>query len=112
MSEQTLTRALLTEAVYKEIGLSQAESADLVDAVLEEMTQALVKEHEVKISSFGSFRVNQKEARVGRNPKTKEEAVISPRKVVTFHASNILRNALNENNAVAEEEFKKNSEAA
>lgn len=96
MSE-TLTRAALTEVVYREIGLSQAESATLVDDVLEEMINALVGGEDVKISSFGSFRVRQKAARVGRNPKTKEEAVITPRKVVTFHASNLMKKAVNTN---------------
>ncbi|MCH2037804.1 MAG: integration host factor subunit alpha [Rickettsiales bacterium] len=93
---QTLTRAILTEAIYSEIGLSQAESATLIDEVLEEMTNSLANGEEVKISSFGSFRVRKKNARIGRNPKTKEEVVITPRSVVTFHASNIMKKKINE----------------
>lgn len=92
---QTLTRAILTEAIYSEIGLSQAESATLIDEVLEEMTNSLANGEEVKISSFGSFRVRKKNARIGRNPKTKEEVVITPRSVVTFHASNIMKKKIN-----------------
>lgn len=91
----TLTRAVLAETVYREIGLSQAESSALVDDVLEEIINALIQEEEVKISSFGSFRVRQKAARIGRNPKTKQEAVITPRKVVTFHASSLMKKAIN-----------------
>ena len=98
MSE-TLTRAVLTEAVYSEIGLSHAQSAELVDEVLEEIITSLEKGEEVKISSFGSFRTRQKNARVGRNPKTKEEAVISSRTVVTFHASNIMKKTINSKNS-------------
>jgi integration host factor subunit alpha len=91
----TLTRADLTDTIYKEIGLSNAESSDLVDDVLESVITALEAGDDVKISSFGSFRLRKKKARVGRNPKTKEEAVISPRTVVTFHASNLLKERLN-----------------
>lgn len=92
---QTLTRAILTESVYNEIGLSQAESSELVDEVLEEIITTLAKGEEVKISSFGSFRVRKKSARIGRNPKTKEEVMITPRAVVTFHASNIMKENIN-----------------
>ncbi|MCD6035551.1 MAG: integration host factor subunit alpha [Rickettsiales bacterium] len=93
----TLTRAALTDAIYKEIGLSLAESASLVDDVLETVIIALEAGEDVKISSFGSFRRRQKNARIGRNPKTKQEAVITPRTVVTFHASNLLKQYLNDN---------------
>lgn len=92
---ETLTRAVLAESVYRKIGLSQAESASLVDDVLEELASALESGEDVKISSFGSFRLREKKARIGRNPKTKQEAVISPRTVVTFHASNLLKDSMN-----------------
>ena len=73
MAEDTLTRAELTEAVYEEVGLSRNESAELVEAVLGEMTTALVRGESVKISSFGSFIIRNKSERIGRNPKTGEE---------------------------------------
>lgn len=94
---KTITRADLTEAVYKEIGFSYSESSDLVDNVLEELSKCLEEGSDVKLSSFGSFKVREKQARVGRNPKTKEAATISARKVVTFHASNMLKSRINEN---------------
>ena len=82
MSEDTLTRAQLTEAVYEEVGLSRNESAELVESVLKEMSKALIRGAPVKISSFGSFTIRSKSERVGRNPKTLEEVPISPRRVI------------------------------
>ena len=82
MSEDTLTRAQLTEAVYEEVGLSRNESAELVESVLKEMSKALIRGEPVKISSFGSFTIRSKSERVGRNPKTGEEVPISPRRVI------------------------------
>lgn len=93
---KTLTRADLTESVYREIGFSYSESSELVDLVLEELTACLEEGNDVKLSSFGSFKVREKQARVGRNPKTKESAVITARKVVTFHASNMLKKRIND----------------
>ena len=70
MADDTLTRAELTEAVYEEVGLSRNESAELVEAVLGEMSNALIRGESVKISSFGSFTIRNKSERIGRNPKT------------------------------------------
>ena len=81
MSGATITRADLAEAVYQEVGLSRNESAQLVESVLDEICDALIKDEMVKISSFGSFTVRQKGERVGRNPKTGEEVPILPRKI-------------------------------
>ena len=92
---KTVTRACLTQAVYREIGISFAESSKLVDAFFEESIKALETGEELKLSTFGSFHLRQKNARVGRNPRTKEEAIISSRKVISFHASNILKKRLN-----------------
>ena len=94
MSEKTLTRMELSEAVFRAVGLSRNESAELVESVLEHMSDALVKGEAVKISSFGTFSVRKKSARVGRNPKTGEEVPISPRRVMTFKASNVLKNRI------------------
>jgi integration host factor subunit alpha len=95
MEENTVTRAYLTDSVYKKLGFSRAECADVVDAVLEEVNKGLIQDGEVKISAFGSFQVKQKKQRIGRNPKTKAEVPISARKVVSFYASNILKKIVN-----------------
>lgn len=95
MAEGTVTRADLGEAVYQEVGLSRNESMDLVEMVLQEMSDTLVQGEMVKISSFGTFSVRQKGQRVGRNPKTGEEVPILPRRVLTFRASHVLKNRIN-----------------
>jgi integration host factor subunit alpha len=95
MTDETVTRADLSEAVYQEVGLSRNESADLVESVLSEIADTLTRGEAVKISSFGSFSVRQKGQRVGRNPKTGEEVPILPRKVLVFRASNVLKNRIN-----------------
>jgi integration host factor subunit alpha len=95
MAENTITRAHLSEAVYQEVGLSRNESADLVESVLNEVAESLAKGETVKISSFGSFSVRQKGQRVGRNPKTGEEVPISPRRVMVFKPSAILKQRIN-----------------
>ncbi len=95
MESRTITRADLAEAVYEEVGLSRNESADLVEAVLDEISDALVKGDNVKISSFGSFAVREKGERIGRNPKTGVEVPILPRKVLVFRASHVLKDRIN-----------------
>ena len=92
---KTLTRADLTESVYRSIGLSRNESSDLVESVLEEICTCLEAGEEVKLSSFGSFMVRHKNGRVGRNPKTGEEVPIDPRRVLTFRASHVLKSKIN-----------------
>ena len=96
MTGSTVTRAQLSEAVYQEVGLSRNESADLVENVLNEISETLVRGETVKISSFGSFWVRQKGQRIGRNPKTGEEVPILPRKVLVFRPSHVLKNKINE----------------
>lgn len=95
MAEKTVTRADLSEAVYQEVGLSRNESTLLVESVLSEIADTLARGETVKLSSFGSFSVRQKGQRIGRNPKTGEEALILPRKVLVFRASNVLKNLIN-----------------
>lgn len=95
MTETTVTRAQLAEAVYQEVGLSRNDSAQLVDEILEEVSQALVKGDMVKLSSFGSFQVRSKGQRIGRNPKTGEEVPILPRRVLVFRASHVLKDRIN-----------------
>ncbi|MBC7676478.1 MAG: integration host factor subunit alpha [Rhodoferax sp.] len=91
MSEKTLTRMDLSEAVFREVGLSRNESALLVESVLAHMSDALASGTTVKISSFGTFSVRAKSARVGRNPKTGDEVPISPRRVLTFRPSHLMK---------------------
>lgn len=91
MTTKTLTRMDLSEAVFREVGLSRNESAQLVEQVLLHMSDALVQGEQVKISSFGTFSVREKSARVGRNPKTGEEAPIPPRRVLTFRPSHLMK---------------------
>jgi len=95
MTGKTVTRADLSEAVHNEIGLSRSESAQLVETVLDEISAALVGGEDVKLSSFGSFIVRQKNGRIGRNPKTGEEVPIDPRRVLTFRASHVLKEKIN-----------------
>ena len=95
MSDSTITRAQLSEAVYQEVGLSRNESADLLESVLRMMTDALAGGQTVKISSFGSFSVRKKGQRIGRNPKTGEEVPILPRKVLVFRPSQVMKTRIN-----------------
>ena len=96
MSEKTITRADLSAAAYKQIGLSLQECSSLVDAVIEEISISLEKGEVVKLSSFGTFATRQKRQRVGRNPKTGVEVPISPRTVLSFNASNLLKQKVND----------------
>ena len=95
MAGDTVTRAQLAEAVYQQVGLSHNESAELVESVIAEISEALARGEMVKISSFGSFTVRQKGQRMGRNPKTGQEVPISPRRVLVFRASHALKNQIN-----------------
>ncbi|WP_315919744.1 integration host factor subunit alpha [Mesorhizobium sp. SP-1A] len=94
MGGKTLTRADLAEAVYRKVGLSRTESAELVEAVLDEICEAIVRGETVKLSSFATFQVRSKNERIGRNPKTGEEVPILPRRVMTFKASNVLKSRI------------------
>jgi integration host factor subunit alpha len=91
MSDKTLTRMDLGEAVFREVGLSRNESSDLVESVLGHVSDALVNGQNVKISSFGTFSLRDKKARVGRNPKTGQEVPITPRRVLTFRPSHLMK---------------------
>jgi integration host factor subunit alpha len=85
----------LSEAICQEVGLSRIDAAELVESVLEEVSDALTRGESVKISSFGSFSVREKGERWGRNPKTGEPARIDPRKVLVFRASHVLKDRMN-----------------
>lgn len=90
-SGSTLTRADLSDVVHRKLGLSRAESAGVVERVLHHMCHALSEGHNVKISGFGTFILRDKGQRIGRNPKTGVEVPIAPRRVMTFRASQIMR---------------------
>ena len=91
MISKTLTRTTLSEAVYREVGLSRNESAELVETVLNHISNALIKGEQVKISAFGTFSTQEKKQRVGRNPKTGTETPITSRRVISFKASQIMK---------------------
>ncbi len=98
MAEKTLTRMDLAEAVHAQVGLSRNDSATLVEAVLGHISDALVAGESVKISSFGTFSVRDKAARVGRNPKTGQEVPINPRRVLTFRSSHLMKDRVADGN--------------
>jgi integration host factor subunit alpha len=90
----TLTRADLSERLHQEIGLSRAACADIVEDILGKMCHALSEGKNVKISGFGTFVLRDKTERIGRNPKTGVEVPIAPRRVMTFRASQIMRDSI------------------
>lgn len=93
---RTRTRADLTDAVHRHVGLSRSESASFVESLLTHITERLEDGETVKLSSFGTFQTREKSERVGRNPKTGEEVPITPRRVLTFRASHVLKDRINE----------------
>jgi len=92
---KTITRADVAETIYEEIGLSRKDSGDILDMMLDEIMQELVRGNDVKLSSFGTFSLRDKKARAGRNPKTGVDAVISPRRVISFKPSQTMRKQIN-----------------
>ena len=91
----TLTRADLVELIYSEVGISKTEASEIVDQFFEEIITDLVDGNSVKLTSFGTFSVRHKKERIGRNPKTKEEAIIDARRVISFRASKELKKRIN-----------------
>ena len=91
----TITRADVAETIYEQIGLSRKDSNDILDTMLDEIIQNLTKGNNVKLSSFGTFFLRDKKARIGRNPKTGVEATITPRRVISFKPSQNMRNSVN-----------------
>ncbi|NMW31856.1 integration host factor subunit alpha [Altererythrobacter sp. RZ02] len=86
-----MTRADLAETINRKMGFSRAESLDLVESILDHMCDAMGNGENVKISGFGSFVLRDKKERIGRNPKTGVEVPITPRRVMTFRASQTLK---------------------
>ena len=96
MVGKTLTRANLADAIVRKVGLPRNESQELVELVLDEVSSTLARGEGVKLSSFGSFGIREKGERIGRNPKTGEEVPITPRKVLVFRPSNIMKTRINQ----------------
>lgn len=92
--DRTLTKAELTELIFEQVGLNKREAKEIVDAFFAEISAALERGEEIKLSGFGNFQVRDKSSRPGRNPKTGESIPISARRVVTFHASQKLKAAV------------------
>ncbi len=93
-SVNTLTRADLAEAINRKIGLSRSDSLNMVEAILRHMCEAMSGGENVKISGFGTFLLRDKAERVGRNPKTGVEVPITPRRVLTFRSSQLLKDRI------------------
>ena len=91
----TVTRAYLAEKIHETLGISRSEATEIVDQIFLEMGQALKDVGVLKLSSFGSFRTKRKKPRIGRNPKTMKEAVISERLVVGYYPSKLLKKQMN-----------------
>ncbi|MEM1307251.1 MAG: integration host factor subunit alpha [Pseudomonadota bacterium] len=96
MTGKTLTRADLADAVVNKVGLPRNESQEMVETILNEIGSALASGDQVKLSSFGSFGIREKGERMGRNPKTGQEVPITPRKVLVFRPSAIMKTRINE----------------
>ncbi len=92
---KTITRVDVAETIYEEVGLSRKDSGEILDMVMDEITQSLSRGDEVKLSSFGTFSLRDKKERIGRNPKTGVEAVVSKRRVISFKPSQNLRKSIN-----------------
>ncbi len=92
---KAVTRRELYDAVYRKVGLSRTESSAFVELVLEEIKDSIARGETVKLSSFGTFTVRKKGQRMGRNPKTGVDVPISPRRVVVFKASAIMKQRIN-----------------
>ena len=95
MPQKTLTRFHISDVINSEIGISRSESVYFVDTIVNESVNALVNNKILKISSFGTLKIRYKKSRVGRNPKTGQEVMISPRNTVSFIPSKILKNKMN-----------------
>ena len=92
---KTITREYLSNCIKKEIGLPRSESLKLVALILDSLSSSIKKDKILKLSSLGTFKVKNKNSRMGRNPKTGKDALISARSVITFNASEKLKNRLN-----------------
>lgn len=104
---QTLTRNEISDKIAKELDMPKLHAGTILDTTLDMMIDSLVADGELKLSAFGSFAVRQKNDRVGRNPKTGVEVTITPRKTVSFKASEHLKMKVTDVGIVPEFEYKK-----
>ena len=95
MVKKNFTRKDLSNKIYQDLGFSKSYSSIVIDNFFETLIQELLRSNKIKVSSFGTFKVTYKKKRIGRNPKTKEEAIILPRKVVKFTPSLLVKQKLN-----------------
>ena len=95
MIKKNFTRKDLSNKIYHNIGFSKNFSSGIIDNFFESLISELIISNKIKISSFGTFKVINKRERIGRNPKTKIEAKISPRKVVKFKPSSFVKKIIN-----------------
>ena len=93
-----MTKADLVDRIFEKIGLSKKEALEIIEILFDTMKQTFVEGESMKISGFGTFNVRQKMARRGRNPKTGDDLEITPRKVITFKASNQLKSGIEKRN--------------
>ena len=98
MDKQNISRDEIAEAMQKEFGFNRKQCLDIVNDIIDIIIEGLQNDKKVKIHNFGTFKMNNKKSRIGRNPKTKEEYNISSRNVITFKASKILLKFINQNN--------------
>ena len=96
MVKKNFTRKDLSNKIYQNLGFSKNYSSKIIDNFFETLIQEIIKSSKVKISSFGTFKIMNKNERIGRNPRTKVEAKISSRKIVKFKVSNLVKNKLNQ----------------
>jgi integration host factor subunit alpha len=109
---KALTRLELYNAVYRKVGRSRSESSALVELVLKEISDSVARGETVKLSSFGTFHVRQKGERMGRNPKTGVDVPISPRRVIVFKASAVMKKRINSDRQIVKQPSNENSQPA
>jgi len=109
---KAVTRVELYDAVYRKVGLSRSESSALVEVVLKEISDSVARGETVKLSSFGTFTVRQRGKRMGRNPKTGVDVPISPRRVVVFKASAIMKRQINGDRSISKQSQRERSRPA
>ena len=112
MPGRAVTRVGLYDAVYRKVGLSRSESSALVELVLQEISDSVARGETVKLSSFGTFTVRKKSKRMGRNPKTGIDVPISPRRVVVFKASAIMKQRVNGDRLISKKASREKSAPA
>jgi len=96
MQKRNYKRKSLANEIYKKMGFSKNFSSNFIDTFFENLTTEIIKNNKIKITSFGTFKILNKKQRIGRNPKTKEQAIISSRKVLKFTASSLFKRRLND----------------